>query len=154
MLWAVVGLLLTANTLNLAADIAAMAQAVHLVAGGPVGLYAAGFGALSLTLQVYMRYQAYVRWLKWLTLALLAYVAVAFTVEVDWPALIRETALPGLALGHDALLMIVAVFGTTSPICSSGRPPWRWSPAMMSGRAPAPACGHSCGASAQIPWLA
>ena len=62
------------------ADIAAMAQAVHLVAGGPVGLYAAGFGALSLTLQVYMRYQAYVRWLKWLTLALLAYVAVAFTV--------------------------------------------------------------------------
>ena len=112
-LWAVVGLLLTANTLNLAADIAAMAQAVHLVAGGPVGLYAAGFGALSLTLQVYMRYQAYVRWLKWLTLALLAYVAVAFTVEVDWPALIRETALPGLALGHDALLMIVAVFGTT-----------------------------------------
>ena len=60
-----------------------------------------------------MRYQAYVRWLKWLTLALLAYVAVAFTVEVDWPALIRETALPGLALGHDALLMIVAVFGTT-----------------------------------------
>lgn len=112
-LWAVVGLLLTANTLNLAADIAAMAQAVHLVAGGPVGLYAAGFGALSLTLQVYMRYQAYVRWLKWLTLALLAYVAVAFTVEVDWSALIRETALPGLALGHDALLMIVAVFGTT-----------------------------------------
>ena len=154
-LWAVVGLLLTANTLNLAADIAAMAQAVHLVAGGPVGLYAAGFGALSLTLQVYMRYQAYVRWLKWLTLALLAYVAVAFTVEVDWPALIRETALPGLALGHDALLMIVAVFGTTiSPICSSGRPPWRWSPAMMGGRAPGPACGHSCGASARIPWLA
>ena len=58
-----------------------------------------------------MRYQAYVRWLKWLRW--LAYVAVAFTVEVDWPALIRETALPGLALGHDALLMIVAVFGTT-----------------------------------------
>ena len=155
-LWAVVGLLLTANTLNLAADIAAMAQAVHLVAGGPVGLYAAGFGALSLTLQVYMRYQAYVRWLKWLTLALLAYVAVAFTVEVDWPALIRETALPGLALGHDALLMIVAVFGTTiSPYLFF----WQAALEMESGHDGRPRSGAGlraqlCGASARIPWLA
>ena len=141
-LWAVVGLLLTANTLNLAADIAAMAQAVHLVAGGPVGLYAAGFGALSLTLQVYMRYQAYVRWLKWLTLALLAYVAVAFTVEVDWPALIRETALPGLALGHDALLMIVAVFGTTiSPYLFF----WQAALEMESGHDGRPRSGPACG---------
>ena len=100
-----------------------------------------------------MRYQAYVRWLKWLTLALLAYVAVAFTVEVDWPALIRETALPGLALGHDALLMIVAVFGTTiSPYLFF----WQAALEMESGHdgrpRPGPACGH--GASARIPWLA
>ncbi|WP_338404969.1 divalent metal cation transporter [Achromobacter xylosoxidans] len=112
-LWMVVGLLVTANILNLAADIAAMAQALHLVVGGPRGAYAVGFGALCLALQVFMRYHAYVRWLKWLTLALLAYVAVAFTVELDWRELAWQLALPGWAVGHDALVMIVAVFGTT-----------------------------------------
>lgn len=112
-LWLVVGLLVMANTLNLAADIAAMAQALHLAVGGPRGGYAVGIGALCLALQVFMRYQAYVRWLKWLTLALLAYVAVAFTIELDWGELARQLALPRLALGRDALLMIVAVFGTT-----------------------------------------
>ncbi|MGE8656796.1 MAG: NRAMP family divalent metal transporter [Achromobacter sp.] len=112
-LWVVVGLLVAANTLNLAADIAAMAQALHLVAGGPRGAYAVGIGMLCLALQVFMRYHAYVRWLKWLTLALLAYVAVAFTVELDWGELARQVFLPGLAFSHEALLMIVAVFGTT-----------------------------------------
>ncbi len=112
-LWTVVGMLLAANTLNLAADIAAMAEALHQAVGGPTGAYAIAFGMLSLALQVFMPYHAYVRWLKWLTLALLAYVGVAFTVKLDGWALARELVSPGLSFDHDLLLMIVAVFGTT-----------------------------------------
>lgn len=112
-LWSVVGMLVVANTLNLAADIAAMAQALRLVAGGSAGVYAVAFGAFCLALQVFMRYRVYVRWLKWLTLSLLAYVAVVFTVRLDWQALARASFAPELALNHDALLMIVAVCGTT-----------------------------------------
>lgn len=112
-LWLVVGMLVIANTLNVAADIAAMAQALHLVIGGPTGAYAIAFGALSLTLQVFMRYRVYVRWLKWLTLALLAYVALVFTVRLDWPALARQIFIPGLTFDRDTLTMIVAVCGTT-----------------------------------------
>ena len=112
-LLAVVGMLLLANTLNIAADIAAMAEALRLVFGGSTHVYAVTFGLLCLVLQVFLPYQSYVRWLKWLTLALLAYVAVLFTIHVDWWQVARQVIRPQLPANHDMLLMVVAVFGTT-----------------------------------------
>lgn len=109
----IVGLLLVANTLNLAADIAAMAEALRLLVGGPSHVYAVTFGLLCLLLQVFLRYRSYVRWLKWLTLALLAYVAVVFTLRIDWGQVAREALWPSLPASRDVLLTIVAVFGTT-----------------------------------------
>lgn len=108
-----VGMLLAANTLNLAADIAAMAEALRLLVGGSSHVHAVTFGLLCLVLQVFLPYRTYVRWLKWLTLALLSYVAVVFTVQLDWWTVVREIVRPRFALDHDALLMVVAVFGTT-----------------------------------------
>ena len=115
-LHAVVGMLVAANTLNIAADIAAMAEALRLLVGGSAQVYAVTFGLLCLVLQVFLPYKTYVRWLKWLTLALLAYVAVAFTLHVDWWQVAREVVWPRLPADthvHDVLLMVVAVFGTT-----------------------------------------
>ncbi len=112
-LLAVVGMLLPANTLNVAADIAAMAEALRLLVGGSAHVYAVTFGLLCLVLQVFLPYRAYVRWLKWLTLALFSYVAVAFTVALDWGAVVREVVHPRLNFDRDTLLMVVAVFGTT-----------------------------------------
>lgn len=109
----VVGMLLTANTLNVAADIAAMAEAVRLLAGGSAHIYAITFGLLCLVLQVFLPYKTYVSWLKWLTLALLSYVAVVFSIRIDWWQVLREVVRPHLRLDHDTLLMVVAVFGTT-----------------------------------------
>ena len=113
LLLAVVGMLLLANTLNIAADIAAMAEALRLVFGGSSHVYAVSFGLLCLVLQVFLSYAAYVRWLKWLTLALLSYVAVAFSLHIDWSQVVRLLVWPQLDLNHDMLLMVVAVFGTT-----------------------------------------
>lgn len=112
-LLAIVGLLLVANTLNLAADIAAMAEALRLLLGGSSQVYAVTFGLLCLLLQVFLSYQVYVRWLKWLTLALLSYVAVVFTLRIDWWPVAQQLVWPQLQLGREALLTIVAVFGTT-----------------------------------------
>ena len=112
-LLAVVGMLLVANTLNIAADIAAMAEALRLLVGGSAHIYAVTFGLFCLVLQVFLPYQTYVRWLKWLTLSLLAYVAVAFMLHLDWWQVVSEVFRPRLALNHDVLLMVVAVFGTT-----------------------------------------
>jgi len=115
-LFSVVGMLLVANTLNLAADIAAMAEALRLLAGGSAHVYAVSFGLLCLALQVFLPYQTYVRWLKWLTLALFAYVGVVFTVHLDWWQIADEIIRPRLSFGthgHEILLIVVAVFGTT-----------------------------------------
>ncbi|MCC6473541.1 MAG: divalent metal cation transporter [Burkholderiales bacterium] len=112
-LLAVVGMLLLANTLNIAADLAAMAEALRLLVGGSAHIHAVTFGLLCLVLQVFLPYQRYVRWLKWLTLALLAYDAVAFTLRLDWWQVARAALWPQLTRSHAVLLMIVAVFGTT-----------------------------------------
>ena len=112
----VVGLLVLANTLNIAADIAAMAEALRLLVGGSAHVYAVTFGLLCLVLQVFLPYERYVRWLKWLTLALLSYVAVVFSLHLDWwqiaGAVVRPRLPPGVTT-HDVLLMVVALFGTT-----------------------------------------
>jgi len=112
-LYGIVGLLLIANTVNIAADIAAMGEALRLLLGGSAHLYSVCFGVLCLVLQVYLRYETYVRYLKWLTLALLSYVAVIFAIHVHWGAVIGELVLPRLVLDHNTITMIVAVFGTT-----------------------------------------
>ena len=116
--WAVVAiavLLVGANTLNIAADLAAMGEALRLLVGGSSHLYAIAFGVFSLTLQVRLPYQRYVRWLKWLTLALFSYVAVAFAVDLDWRAVFGGVVprIPSGVSVNEFILMIVALFGTT-----------------------------------------
>ena len=112
-LYAVVTMLVVANTINIAADIAAMGEALRLVVGGTMLLYAIAFGALCLILQVFLSYQVYVRYLKWLTLALLAYVAVVFTIAVPWQEVLLGIVWPRVTLDARTLTVIVAVFGTT-----------------------------------------
>jgi len=112
-LYAVVVMLVVANTINIAADIAAMGEALRLVIGGPMLVYAILFGVVCLGLQVFLRYQVYVRYLKWLTLALLAYVAVVFTIAVPWREVVLGLVWPKVKLTSEALTVIVAVFGTT-----------------------------------------
>jgi NRAMP (natural resistance-associated macrophage protein)-like metal ion transporter len=109
----IVGLLLGANTLNIAADIAAMAEALRLLLGGSAHVYAITFGLAGLCMQVFLPYQTAVSALKWLTLALLAYVAVVFSLHLDWLEVAKRTLNPQLSFNTDMLLMLVALFGTT-----------------------------------------
>src|SRR5271154_2038828 len=102
-LFGIVGLLLVANTINIAADIAAMGQALRLLWGGSAHLYSVCFGLLCLALQVFLRYETYVRYLKWLTLALLSYVALVFTIHVPWSTVAREIVVPHLVLDNSTI---------------------------------------------------
>jgi NRAMP (natural resistance-associated macrophage protein)-like metal ion transporter len=114
LLYSIVGLLLIANTINIAADVAAMGDALKLVIGGPSQLYAVGFGLVSVLLQVFIPYSRYVRVLKWLTLALLAYVGTVFVVNVPWTQVVKQgLVFPGLPWTPAFITTIVAVFGTT-----------------------------------------
>ncbi len=113
LLYFVVGLLLVANTINIAADLSAMGDALKLMTGGPSHLYALAFGLFSLVLQIFIPYSRYVRILKWLTLALLAYVGTIFVIDISWPEVISHTVFPQLSWSPAFITTVVAVFGTT-----------------------------------------
>jgi len=113
LLYFIVGLLLVANTINIAADVAAMAAALKLMVGGSSHWYVVGFGVVSLVLQLFIPYSRYVRILKWLTLALLAYVATVFVVHIPWPQVLTNTVLPHVSWKPEYITTVVAVFGTT-----------------------------------------
>jgi Mn2+/Fe2+ NRAMP family transporter len=110
---AVVLLLLIANTLNIAADVAAMGEVAELVSGFNRHLMTAFFVIGTLLLQILVPYHRYVRYLKWLTLSLLAYVAVLFTVHVPWGQVALSTVWPRFTPNATAAAVVVGVFGTT-----------------------------------------
>jgi NRAMP (natural resistance-associated macrophage protein)-like metal ion transporter len=112
-LQSVVALLLVANTLNIAADVAAMGEVGELVTGLNRHLMTALFVIGTLLLQVCIPYHRYVFFLKWLTLSLLAYAAVLFTVHVPWGQVALRTFWPTFTPNAEAAMVIVGIFGTT-----------------------------------------
>ena len=113
LLYFVVGLLVVANTINIGADLGAMAAALELLIGGPLWLYIALFGLLSVALETFVRYSRYVSVLKWLTLSLFAYVGVALIVHVPWGTVVHNLIVPQVSLTAAYLTVVVALLGTT-----------------------------------------
>jgi Mn2+/Fe2+ NRAMP family transporter len=109
----VVLLLLIANILNIAADVAAMGEVAELITGFNRHLMTAFFVFGTLLLQVFVPYHRYIYFLKWLTLSLLAYAAVLFTVHVPWGQVALRTFWPSFTPNSAAAAVIVGVFGTT-----------------------------------------
>ena len=109
----IVLLLLIANTINIAADIAAMGEGLQLVVGGGDHGHAIVFGLTSLLLQIFIPYKKYVRVLKWLTLSLLSYVAVVMMIHIPWGDVLIHTLLPHITLSAEYATIVVALFGTT-----------------------------------------
>src|SRR4030095_10697162 len=70
----VVALLFIANTINIGADLGAMADASKLLIGGHGLLYVFVFGSICVIGMVFTNYDRYVFVLKWMTLSLFAYI--------------------------------------------------------------------------------
>jgi NRAMP (natural resistance-associated macrophage protein)-like metal ion transporter len=108
-----VSLLVMANTFNIAADLAAMGEALSLVIGGLNREHSLIFAATSVLLQVFVRYRRYAPALKFLTLVLFVYVATAFTVNIPWGEAFARAVWRAAEVSREYLLMVVAVLGTT-----------------------------------------
>ncbi|MES2120474.1 MAG: divalent metal cation transporter [Pseudomonadota bacterium] len=113
LLQSLVALLLIANTLNIGADLGAMADATRLLLGGWYFAYVVGFGLFAAALQIFVSYKRYVLALKWLTMALFAYVAALLFAGVDWGSALRGMLIPTIRFDTSFLTTVVAVLGTT-----------------------------------------
>ena len=105
--------LLVANTINIAADLAGMADAAQMLSGMNSHLFVVAFALMISWATVRLRYQQIANVLKWLVLVLFAYPITAFVVGADWSKVLHDTLMPSLPHTRDEWSMLVAILGTT-----------------------------------------
>ena len=102
-----------ANTINIAADVAAMAAALRLLVPVPQVVAAAVFAIAVLLVEVFVGYARYASILKWLALSLLAYPMVAVISKVPWGTVLSATVIPHLSFDSGFIFLLTAILGTT-----------------------------------------
>jgi NRAMP (natural resistance-associated macrophage protein)-like metal ion transporter len=114
LLYGIVALLFVANTLNIGADLGAMAETGRLLLPlVPGWVYVMLFGLICTLGQIFLQHKRYVSILKWLTLSLFAYVATVCVVHVQWLEFAKGMLWPRLSFEREFWLTVVAILGTT-----------------------------------------
>jgi NRAMP (natural resistance-associated macrophage protein)-like metal ion transporter len=113
-LYPVASLLIIANTINIGADIGAMAAAARLIFPIlPIIVSTISFTVLIIIPEILIPYKKYTRILKYLTLSLFAYVLTAIIVGGNWEQIFFASIIPHFEFNSDFATMFVAVLGTT-----------------------------------------
>lgn len=113
-LYGVIGLVVVANTINIGADIGAMAAAMQLlIPGVPFVILTLLFTVSILVLEIFTNYKVYSSILKWLAIALLSYPITVFIIHQDWSTVLKATVVPHVEFSFAFLFIITGVFGTT-----------------------------------------
>ncbi len=112
-LFIAVFLVFLANTINIGADIGAMAEAAKLIFPVNFTILLLGFTALILILEIFIPYRRYSKILKWLVLAILSYPITLFLIDQPWPTVLRATFVPNIEMSFAFFFIITGVIGTT-----------------------------------------
>jgi Mn2+/Fe2+ NRAMP family transporter len=112
-LYPIVALLLVANTVNIGADIGAMAASMRLIVPVSFPVAVVGLTLLMTALEILVPYHRYAPILKWLTISLAAYIITGFIIRPDWFAVLRSVAIPTIRFDAAFVAAMVAVMGTT-----------------------------------------
>jgi NRAMP (natural resistance-associated macrophage protein)-like metal ion transporter len=112
-LYSVVLLIVVANTINIGADIGALAAAAGLLIPVNFAILTLGFTALILILEIFTSYRTYSSLLKWLAVTLLAYPLTVFIISQPWRTILAATFMPHIELNFAFFFIITGVLGTT-----------------------------------------
>ena len=105
--------LMIANTINIGADLAGMADAAELITGINSHLLVVVFGGLIAWATVQLRYAVFARVLKWLALVLGVYIIAAIDLKPVWSSVLHDTFFPAGLHSREAWSTVVAILGTT-----------------------------------------
>ncbi len=108
-----IGALIVANALNIAADLVAVGSGMHLLEVGPTTIWALVAGGLISVLLVTGSFALVARIFKVLCAALLSYIAMLFVVGINWAHVVTATIVPHISLSGSYLGLLIAVLGTT-----------------------------------------
>lgn len=107
-------LLFIANTLNIGADLGAIAKAIQLIIPRSSFIFLIVIvGLVGLLLQIYIPYKKYAKVLKWLVITLFSYIATGFIIHMDWHTLFVDGIIPHITFSKTQILLITAILGTT-----------------------------------------
>lgn len=107
-------LLFIANTLNIGADLGAMARTIQLIAPSLSFVFLIIIiGGLGLLLQIFIPYQKYTKYLKWLVITLFSYIITGFIIHMDWIQIFKNGIMPHLAFSKNEILLVTGILGTT-----------------------------------------
>lgn len=112
-LYSIVTLVITANVVNLGADLGGMAEAARLLVPIPFYILIIGFAALILLLVIKLSYNSYAKILKWLALSLAAYLFTAIIVQGSWGQVFKATLIPHIEFNFAFLYIVTGLLGTT-----------------------------------------
>ncbi|MCL4354686.1 divalent metal cation transporter [Patescibacteria group bacterium] len=112
-LYMIVLLVVFANTINIGADIGAMAESMSLIIPLSFVHWALIFTILMLSLEVFTSYSTYSKILKWLSLALLAYPVTAIIAGQNWPVVLKAVFVPNIQFDFSFFFILTGVLGTT-----------------------------------------
>lgn len=112
-LFFVVALVFIANTINIGADIGAMAEAANLLVPIDFSILMLFFTALILVLEIFVSYKNYSKILKWFIVSLLAYPISMFLVYQPWGEILKATFIPNIEFSFAFFFVITGVLGTT-----------------------------------------
>ncbi len=112
-LYTCTSLLFIANTLNLGADLGAMAKAAELLIKVPNSVVLIAFAVITLGLQIFTTYDNFAKYLKYLALVLISYILTALVVDLDWQQVFTHTVVPSITFSKDQIVLVCAILGTT-----------------------------------------
>lgn len=112
-LYIAVFILFFANTINIGADLGAMAASAKLIIDLPFIFWIGAITALTLILEIFVPYPTYAKILKYLTFSLFSYIITVFIVKQDWFKILKSIVIPNISFSKEYILNIVAILGTT-----------------------------------------
>jgi len=112
-LWGACALLITANTVNIGADLGGMAKVTEMVTGIQSMYWTPVYAVVIASFLIWSSYYTIARVFKWFTLVLFAYVAAAFLAKPDWAAVLHSTFIPHFEMSSKYWATLVGLFGTT-----------------------------------------
>ncbi len=106
-------LLFFANSLNIGADLGAMASSMQLLIPLPFTLLNVFFALLIIYLEIKIPYSKYKSVLKYLTFSLFAYFLAFILIKHDAVTILKSTFVPNFSFTKEYFLVLVAILGTS-----------------------------------------
>lgn len=113
LLFLAVLLVVVANTINIGADLGAMASTTQLFIGLPFEFLAIFYAIFIILMVIFVKYKTYARILKWLAVSLLAYPIAALLAKSDWLEVIKNTFTIMPVINSETVYIFVGIIGTT-----------------------------------------